>query len=120
MAGRRKHLAVCEFSRNLEFAVAAELQPHQLDQPHSLVAHHWMTDKPTLKCWIVGGTNGSGKSSIYQNSSELLGSGEFVNADLVARRISPHDTDTARLDEELVPDRLPCGQVELESWRGLT
>jgi predicted ABC-type ATPase len=56
-----------------------------------------MTDKPTLKCWIVGGTNGSGKSSIYHNSSELLGSGEFVNADVVARQISPHDTDTARL-----------------------
>jgi predicted ABC-type ATPase len=56
-----------------------------------------MTDKSTLKCWIVGGTNGSGKSSIYQNSSELIGSGEFVNADLVARQISPHDTDTASL-----------------------
>jgi predicted ABC-type ATPase len=56
-----------------------------------------MTDKPTLKCWIVGGTNGSGKSSIYQNSSELIGSGEFVNADIVARQISPHDTDTASL-----------------------
>jgi hypothetical protein len=24
------------------------------------------------------------------------------------------------LDEELVLDRLPCGHVELESWRGLT
>jgi predicted ABC-type ATPase len=56
-----------------------------------------MTDKPTLKCWIVGGTNGSGKTSIYQNSSELIGSGEFVNADIVARQISPHDTDTASL-----------------------
>jgi predicted ABC-type ATPase len=56
-----------------------------------------MTDKPTLKCWIVGGTNGSGKTSIYQNSSELIGSGEFVNADIVARQILPHDTDTASL-----------------------
>jgi predicted ABC-type ATPase len=56
-----------------------------------------MTDKSTLKCWIVGGTNGSGKSSIYQNSSELIGSGEFVNADLVPRQISPHDTDNASL-----------------------
>ena len=56
-----------------------------------------MIDKPTLKCWILGGTNGSGKSSIYQNSSELRGSGEFVNADLVARQISPHNTDTASL-----------------------
>ncbi len=56
-----------------------------------------MTDKPTLKCWIIGGTNGSGKSSIYQNSSELIGSGEFVNADIVARQISPHDTDAASL-----------------------
>jgi predicted ABC-type ATPase len=56
-----------------------------------------MTDKPTLKCWIVGGANGAGKSSIYQNSSELIGSGEFVNADIVARQISPHDTDTASL-----------------------
>jgi predicted ABC-type ATPase len=56
-----------------------------------------MTDQATLKCWIVGGTNGSGKSSIYQNSSELRGSGEFVNADLVARQISPHNTDTASL-----------------------
>jgi predicted ABC-type ATPase len=56
-----------------------------------------MTDKPTLKCWIVGGTNGSGKSSIYQNSSELVGFGEFINADVFARQISPHNTDTASL-----------------------
>jgi predicted ABC-type ATPase len=56
-----------------------------------------MTDQATLKCWIIGGTNGSGKSSIYQNSLELRGSGEFVNADLVARQISPHNTDTASL-----------------------
>jgi predicted ABC-type ATPase len=56
-----------------------------------------MTDKSTLKCWIIGGTNGSGKSSIYQNSSELIGSGEFVNADIIARQISPHDTDSASL-----------------------
>jgi len=48
-----------------------------------------MIDTPALKCWIVGGTNGSGKSSLYGNSSELRGSGEFVNADLVARAISP-------------------------------
>jgi predicted ABC-type ATPase len=59
-----------------------------------------MTDKSTLKCWIIGGTNGSGKSSIYQNSSELIGSGEFVNADIVARQISPHDTDAASMIED--------------------
>jgi phosphoglycolate phosphatase-like HAD superfamily hydrolase len=38
-----------------------------------------MTDKPALKCWIVSGTDGSGKSSIYHNSSELLGSGELTS-----------------------------------------
>ena len=56
-----------------------------------------MTDKPSLKCWVIGGTNGSGKSSIYHNSLEVTGSGEFVNADLVARQISPHETRTAIL-----------------------
>jgi predicted ABC-type ATPase len=29
--------------------------------------------------------------------AELIGSGELVNADIIARQISPHDTDTASL-----------------------
>ena len=40
------------------------------------------------RCTILGGTNGSGKSSIYETSSGLQCLGEFVNADIVARSIS--------------------------------
>lgn len=66
-----------------------------------------MIDTSLLKCWIVGGTNGSGKSSIYQNSMELQQSGEFVNADLVARGISPSRPESvSRLAGRRVIERL--------------
>ncbi|MDO9297209.1 zeta toxin family protein [Bradyrhizobium sp.] len=66
-----------------------------------------MIDTSLLKCWIVGGTNGSGKSSIYQNSRELQGSGEFVNADLIARGISPGRPESvSRLAGRRVIERL--------------
>jgi predicted ABC-type ATPase len=47
-----------------------------------------MTLAYTARCTILGGTNGSGKSSIFDRSPRLQASGEFVNADLVARSIS--------------------------------
>jgi len=40
-------------------------------------------------CRIIGGTNGAGKSSIVEISPRLRDAGEFVNADVVARAISP-------------------------------
>jgi predicted ABC-type ATPase len=40
------------------------------------------------RCTILGGTNGSGKSSIFETSLGLQFLGEFVNADIVARSIS--------------------------------
>ncbi|CAO4152701.1 Zeta toxin domain-containing protein [Methylorubrum thiocyanatum] len=43
-------------------------------------------------CTILGGPNGSGKSSLYR---ALDLPGEFVNADLVARRIDPVDPEAA-------------------------
>jgi predicted ABC-type ATPase len=48
-----------------------------------------MTQAFTARCTILGGTNGSGKSSFFDRSPHLQASGEFVNADLVARSISP-------------------------------
>ncbi|RIX98699.1 hypothetical protein D3218_16030 [Aureimonas flava] len=44
------------------------------------------TLRATAFCTIVAGPNGSGKSTIYPLLSLV---GEFVNADIVARRISP-------------------------------
>ena len=35
------------------------------------------------RCTILGGTNGSGKSSIFDNSPELQIVGDFINADLL-------------------------------------
>src|ERR1700760_4086560 len=40
-------------------------------------------------CWIIAGTNGAGKSSIYGASPQIQDTGEFVNADLIARKIAP-------------------------------
>jgi predicted ABC-type ATPase len=45
-----------------------------------------------LSCTILGGANGSGKSTIY---SKLHLDGELVNADLVARQISPGSPESA-------------------------
>lgn len=43
-----------------------------------------MSDKGAPVCTLLAGTNGSGKSSLY----ELLDPpGEFVNADVVAKQI---------------------------------
>jgi predicted ABC-type ATPase len=44
------------------------------------------TPRATAFCTIVAGPNGSGKSTIYP---QLSLEGEFVNADIVARRINP-------------------------------
>ena len=46
------------------------------------------------RCTILGGTNGSGKSSIFDNSPELQIVGDFINADQVARSISPDRPET--------------------------
>jgi predicted ABC-type ATPase len=45
-----------------------------------------------LSCTILGGANGSGKSTIY---SKLHLDGELVNADLVARQIAPNNPESA-------------------------
>lgn len=45
-------------------------------------------------CTILGGPNGSGKSSIYR---ALAPPGEFVNADVIARRMNPDDPEGASL-----------------------
>ena len=46
----------------------------------------------SLSCTILGGANGSGKSTIY---SKLHLDGELVNADLVARQIAPDNPESA-------------------------
>ena len=66
-------------------------------------------DTTPPECWIIGGTNGAGKSSIHQISPELRSSGEFVNADLITRDMAPERPESvsnragrqviARLDE---------------------
>ena len=48
-------------------------------------------------CTILGGTNGSGKSTIYEEVVRPQIEGEFVNADILARRISPEAPETASL-----------------------
>jgi predicted ABC-type ATPase len=54
-----------------------------------------MTQSYVARCTILGGTNGSGKSSIFENAARLQGSGEFVNADVVARTISSQNPEAA-------------------------
>jgi predicted ABC-type ATPase len=46
-------------------------------------------------CWIIAGTNGAGKSSIYRESREIQQTGEFVNADVLARKIAPEHPEGA-------------------------
>ena len=46
-------------------------------------------------CWIIAGTNGAGKSSIYRGSPEIQETGEFVNADVIARKIAPENPEGA-------------------------
>lgn len=48
-------------------------------------------------CTILGGTNGSGKSTIYEEAVRPQIEGEFVNADILARRISPYAPESASL-----------------------
>jgi predicted ABC-type ATPase len=48
-------------------------------------------------CTILGGTNGSGKSTIYEEAVRPQIEGEFVNADILARRISPNAPESASL-----------------------
>jgi predicted ABC-type ATPase len=48
-----------------------------------------MSTRFVASCTILGGTNGSGKSTIHEQSVGLQIEGEFVNADVLARRISP-------------------------------
>jgi predicted ABC-type ATPase len=48
-------------------------------------------------CTILGGTNGSGKSTIYEEAVRPQIEGEFVNADILARRISPEAPEAASL-----------------------
>jgi predicted ABC-type ATPase len=48
-------------------------------------------------CTILGGTNGSGKSTIYEQAARLQVEGEFVNADVFARQISPDAPEAASL-----------------------
>ncbi|KQT69747.1 AAA family ATPase [Aureimonas sp. Leaf427] len=44
--------------------------------------------RPAAYCTIFAGPNGSGKSTLYPALDPV---GEFVNADVVARQIAPHD-----------------------------
>lgn len=46
-------------------------------------------------CWIIAGTNGAGKSSIYKQSAAIQQTGEFVNADIIARKIAPENPERA-------------------------
>lgn len=50
--------------------------------------------RPVAVCTIFGGPNGSGKSSIFD---ALAPPGEFVNTDVVARRINPDNPEAASL-----------------------
>ena len=55
-------------------------------------------------CRILGGTNGSGKSSLFET---LNLPGPFLNADVVARGLNPHNPESASLAAgRLIVDRL--------------
>ena len=69
------------------------------------------TSRGTAFCTIIAGPNGSGKSTIYPLLSL---DGEFVNADLVARRIDPTNPESVsiaagrlvlKMIDELLNDR---------------
>lgn len=51
-----------------------------------------MSQRFGASCTVLGGANGSGKSTIF---GQLEAEGEFVNADLVARQIAPSDPASA-------------------------
>jgi predicted ABC-type ATPase len=53
-----------------------------------------MSTQFVASCTILGGTNGSGKSTIHEQSIGLQIEGEFVNADVLARRILPSDPES--------------------------
>jgi len=56
-----------------------------------------MSAQFVASCTILGGTNGSGKSTIYEEAVRPQIEGEFVNADILARRISPHSPESVSL-----------------------
>jgi len=61
---------------------------------------------------VIGGPNGSGKSTIFE---PLNPKGEFVNADVIARRINPHapqsvDLSAAKATLERVQELLSEGR----------
>ena len=57
-----------------------------------------MSARFVASCTILGGTNGSGKSTIYEEAVRLQKNGEFVNADILARRISPSAPETVSFE----------------------
>jgi predicted ABC-type ATPase len=56
-----------------------------------------MSAQFVASCTILGGTNGSGKSTIYEEAVRPQIAGEFVNADVLARRIAPDAPESASL-----------------------
>jgi predicted ABC-type ATPase len=56
-----------------------------------------MSTQFVAPCTILGGTNGSGKSTIYEEAVRLQIEGEFVNADVLARQMSPSAPESAGL-----------------------
>lgn len=56
-----------------------------------------MSAEFVASCTILGGTNGSGKSTIYEEAVRPQIEDEFVNADVLARRIAPHAPESVSL-----------------------
>jgi predicted ABC-type ATPase len=56
-----------------------------------------MSAQFVASCTVLGGTNGSGKSTIYDEAVRAQIGDEFVNADALARRIAPDAPESASL-----------------------
>ena len=65
----------------------------------------YLDDSHKPQLWLLAGGNGAGKSTFYQLFLQPLGV-QFVNADLIARKIAPEDPEDASYDAAKIAEYL--------------